>query len=160
MFIKITRPPGFGLVPFVNRIPVLAADPAVPTTWRKALEFRSATPLEYLTRWRASNEVFGDDIRLRSVVQWADGQVSVVISQPQYHGRPAEPREIEEYFRRAGWERLREPTGHLVFHDWIRGVIAVDAAPRNCYINAGGLQPFDVILCEPDDDLSRHLGIG
>jgi hypothetical protein len=159
-YVKITRPPGFGLVPQVIRTEQVRADPTKPVEYRDTLEFFPATPIEYLTRWQKSNELFGDDVRLESVVRWADGQVSFVITQPQYHGRPAEPREIERYFREAGWERLLEPDGHWVFYHFAFGVIAVDAAPRNCYINDGGLQPFDVILCEPDDELSRHLGIG
>ena len=158
-YAKITRPPGFGLVPFVNRLPVLRADPSKPSGWRDSLEFREATPTEYLVRWAASNLVFGDDVRLASVVVWEDRAVSIVVTQPAYHGVPAEMRDIERYFLEAGWERLREPDGHLVFYNFAFGVIAVDAAPRNCYINAGGLQPFDVILCEPDDALCRHLGI-
>ncbi len=29
--------------------------------------------------------------------------------------------------------------------------------PRNCYLNKDGLQPFDVILYEPDDELASFL---
>lgn len=160
LFAKITRPPGFGLVPFVKRLPGISADPAKAAKSRDVLEFRHATPLEYLIRWSAANQVFGDAVELSSVVLWQSGEVSIVVTQPQYHGEPADFRDIERYFIDAGWERLREPGGHLVFYNFAFGVIAVDAAPRNCYINDGGLQPFDVILCEPDEVLSRHLGIG
>jgi hypothetical protein len=37
--------------------------------------------------------------------------------------------------------------------------MAIDAESRNCYVTDDGLQPFDVILCEPDDDLERFLRI-
>ena len=98
-------------------------------------------------------------MRLIGWVRWACGSRSFAITQPQYHGEPADEREIEDYFQQAGWERLRDPSGHMVFYNFAFGVIAVDAAPRNCYINEGGLQPFDVILCRPDEELAGYLGI-
>jgi hypothetical protein len=85
--------------------------------------------------------------------------VSFGITQPQYHGVPAEPREIEAFFHQAGWNRLNDPSGHAVFFNYAFGVMAIDAERRNCYLNDGGLQPFDVILCEPDESLERYLGI-
>lgn len=106
-----------------------------------------------------SNDVFGDDVHLASVICWQDDQVSFGITQPQYHGVPATAREIEDYFLRADWERLKDPSGHVVFFNHAFGVMAIDAEPRNCYINEGGLQPFDVLLREPDDRLERFLGI-
>jgi hypothetical protein len=126
---------------------------------REAIEFVHATPLEYLSRWLASNQVFGDDVRVVSVIRWADGMISFGITQPQYHGVPAETREIEAYFHQAGWTRLKDPSGHTVFFNYAFGVIAIDAEKRNCYVSEGGLQPFDVILCEPDESLERCPGI-
>lgn len=71
--IKITIPPKFGLIPQVitHAVPNLRGEPGI----RHAIEFAHATPLEYLERWIAANDVFGDDVKLTSVVQWADGQV-------------------------------------------------------------------------------------
>jgi|GEM_PF-2335612 len=37
--------------------------------------------------------------------------------------------------------------------------LAFDAEPRNCYVNDGGLQPFDVVLCQPNDALEKFLRI-
>lgn len=37
--------------------------------------------------------------------------------------------------------------------------MAIDAERRNCYLNDAGLQPFDVILCVPDEALEKYLGI-
>jgi len=158
-FAKVTKPVGFGLVPKVRRIESKWADPAKATLTREALEFFPATPIEYLERWQASNVLFGDDVHLASVVRWKDGAVSFVVTQPQYHGEPADEREIVRYFGEAGWEQLKDPSGHLVFYNYALGTIAVDAAPRNCYINEGGLQPFDVILCRPNRELAEYLGI-
>jgi hypothetical protein len=155
---KTTIPPAFGLIPRVRQQPVAVLRAGGPA-FSEAIEFVSATPLEYLSRWLASNEVFGDDVRLVSVIQWTTGMVSFGITQPQYHGVPAEPREIERFFLEAGWTRLRDPSGHLVFFNYAFGVMAIDAEKRNCYVNKGGLQPFDVILCQPDDALERFLRI-
>ena len=76
--VKITIPPKFGLIPQVitHAVPNLRGEPGT----RQAIEFIHATPLEYLERWIAANDVFGDDVKLTSVVQWADGQVSFAIS--------------------------------------------------------------------------------
>ncbi|MGB6221513.1 hypothetical protein [Haloferula sp.] len=146
-------------MPAIRLIEAKLADPTETAPSRKALEFFPATPIEYLERWQASNELFGDDVHLASVVKWKDGAVSFVVTQPQYHGEPAEEREIVRHFGEAGWEQLKDPSGHLVLYNYAFGRIAVDAAPRNCYINEGGLQPFDVILCWPNRELAEYLGI-
>lgn len=157
---KTTIPPAFGLVPELRRhaLAILRCEEDALRE-RDVIEFVPATPLEYLSRWCACNEVFGDAVRIVSVIRWADGMVSFGITQPQYHGTPAEPREIDSFFLQAGWSRLNNPSGHTVFFNHAFGVVAIDAESRNCYINEGGLQPFDVILCVPDQSLERYLGI-
>ena len=113
---KTTVPPAFGLIPEVVRLTLAVLQPEPdPIRFRESIEFVNATPLEYLARWLASNDVFGDDVRLASVIRWRDGLVSFGITQPQYHGTPAEPRQIEEFFRHAGWNRLNDPSGHEIF---------------------------------------------
>ena len=152
LVVKVTIPPKFGLVPKVVRHPLvnLRDDPTVPA-FREALEFIAATPLEYLERWVAAIDVFGDDVRLASVVRWADGLVSFVVTQPQHHGSPADPREIDLYFDQSGWTRVPDPSRqHVLFFNYAFGILAIDALPRNCYLNEDGLLPFDVILCRPD----------
>ncbi len=157
---KTTKPPNFGLVPVVRKLPV-AGNLQHPeaSNYREAIEFFPATPLEYLTRWLACNEIFADDVRLVSVILWSDGLVSFGITQPQYHGTPAETREIEKYFKREGWSPLYDPSGHAAFYNYAFGIMAIDAELRNCYVTDGGLQPFDVILCVPDENLERFLKI-
>lgn len=157
---KTTIPPGFGVIPEVQRISVAVANPdSEAIREREAIEFVDATPLEYLSRWMASNEIFGDDVRLVSVIRWCDGMISFGITQPQYHGVPAEPRDIEQFFNDAGWSRLKDPSGHMLFFNYAYAIMAIDAAKRNCYINKGGLQPFDVILCSPNEKMNAYLGI-
>lgn len=155
---KITIPPRFGLIPQVVSHPIvnLRGDKSAYST-RQAIEFLPATPVEYLSRWIAANDVYRDRVKLHSVVQWADGNVSFVISQPQYHGKPATPREIEHFFESSGWTRLPEVSGHMLFFNYAFQVLAIDALPRNCYLHEGSLLPFDVILCHPDEPLERLL---
>lgn len=160
LVVKTTIPPGFGVIPDVRWHGVVTAAPVSDTPpARGAIEFMDATPQEYLERWMACNEVFGDKVELVSVIRWSDGLVSFAITQPQYHGIPAEPREIERFFNDAGWVRLKDPSGHAVFFNHAFGVMAIDAEKRNCYVNEWGLQPFDVILRKPDEQLDRFLGI-
>ncbi|MCB1086694.1 MAG: hypothetical protein KDM63_06590 [Verrucomicrobiae bacterium] len=159
LVVKITEPPKFGLIPKVVRHPVVDIRADSPgLDYREAIEFVAATASEYLDRWCAANDVFSDSVRLAAVVAWPDGEVSFVITQPQYHGKPAEPREIEAYFCESAWRHVRDPSGqHSLFFNYGSGVLAVDAVPRNCYINDGRLQPFDVILCRPGAELERYL---
>lgn len=156
--VKITVPPKFGLLPAVISVPQanLRDDPAI-SPFRKEIGFIHATPLEYLERWMAANEVFEDDVRLTSVIEWSDGRISFAISQPQYHGELATDREIEIFFTEAGWTRISDATGHLVFFNYAFNVLAIDALPRNCYVREGQLQPFDVILCHPEEELEQFL---
>lgn len=155
---KITIPPKFGLVPKVLSHPTVdLRRESKDGEFRQAIEFVPATPLEYLERWIAANEVFEDDVKLSSVIEWADGQVSFVITQPQYHGDPAPVREIERYFEAAGWKRLADCGGHTLFFNYAFQVLAIDALPRNCYLHDDALLPFDVILCHPGEELERFL---
>jgi len=156
--LKITIPPAFGLVPRLKTLPVVDLRSERPRS-RQAIEFFPGTPLEYLERWHAANQVFGDDVRLASVVEWPDGGISFCLTQPQYHGQPAAPRDIEAFFVNNGWTRLKDPSGHVIFFNHAFRVMAIDAERRNCYLTDGQLQPFDVILCTPDEEMERYLGI-
>jgi hypothetical protein len=155
---KTTIPPAFGLIPEVVEIPVATARDGL-TGIRKAIEFLPATPLEYLSRWIANNRIFGDDVKLASVILWPGGMTSFGITQPQYHGTPAEPRDIQHLFLAAGWIRLNDPSGHTIFYNSSFDILAIDAERRNCYLKDGELLPFDVILRHPDEALAEFLEI-
>jgi len=156
--VKVTIPPGFGLVPCVTAPPRanIRNSPRIPS-FREQIEFIPATPLEYLDRWLLANEVFQDDVRLASVITWSDGSASISISQPQYHGVPATEREIETHFTQAGWTRCPLERGGTAFYNYAHAVLAIDVLPRNCYVNDGGILPFDVILQRPGPELERFL---
>jgi hypothetical protein len=158
---KTTIPPAFGLTPQVieHTAVTLRGDPSRPSV-RRAIECVPAAPLEYLSRWMDANALFGDDVELVSVVEWADAKLSFGITQPQYDGEPASFREIEGFFEDAGWTHVADPSGeHLLFFNYAWGVLAIDALPRNCFIRDGRILPFDVILCRPDAALEKFLSL-
>ena len=153
---KITVPPAFGLVPVVRRWPIVNLHSDTTGNFREAIEFDQATPLEYLDRWSANNQIFSDDVKLRSVIRWRDGAVSFSITQPQYPKQAASHWEIERYFEQSGWTRIANE-GHTIFFNYAHQTLAIDALPRNCYMSEHGLQPFDVILCHPSAELETFL---
>ncbi len=56
--------------------------------------------------------------------------------------------------------RILDPNGqHSLFYNFAFATLAIDALPRNCYLKGGDLLPFDVILCQPDEDMEsfQHL---
>lgn len=157
---KTTIPGKFGLMPAViTHLAVnLRGDPSLPAT-RRAIEPVAGTPLEYLQRWLDANAIFNDDVKLASVVEWADGRLSFGITQPQYNGEPAPERDIIAYFEASGWKWITDPSGdgHLLFFNYSWGVLAFDAVSRNCFLHDDALMPFDVILCRPDDEMADFL---
>ncbi len=157
--VKITIPNGFGLTPKLLQVKQAHAHlRAKIKESRPSIEFVPATPLEYLSRWHACNELFNDDVRLCDVILWPNQRVSLSISQPVYAGSIPTNADIETYFSKAGWTRINNASGHGIFYDYASEVMALDIEPRNCYISYDGeLLPFDVILSEPDDELSDFL---
>ncbi len=92
------------------------------------------------------------------MIEWSDGDVSFAVRQPQYHGEPANDREIERFFRESGWSSIPDPEReHELFFNYAFNVLAIDAVPRNCYVCDDRLLPFDVILCEPEEELEQYL---
>lgn len=150
---KTTLPGTFGLIPGV----ISLRDSFGKT--RRSVEAIDATPIEYLQRWLANNEVFSDDVQLEAILEWPDGRISFTISQPAYHGEPARSSEIREHFEQAGWKRLSNFDGHQFFFNFAFQVLAMDAEPRNCHLTKDGLQPFDVILTQPNSELEELLRI-
>ena len=140
-YVKTTIPSSFGLIPELRKLPLVDLRSAgTDQKFREVIEFVPATPLEYLDRWIAANEFFGDDVRLVSVIRWKDGAISLGITQPQYHGTPAEPREIGQHFLAAGWERLNDPSGHTIFYNF-----AFDVMPS--ISNAGTATSMAMTSC-------------
>lgn len=56
-------------------------------------------------------------------------------------------------------DAIKGPVRTCRVFNYAFGILAIDAETRNCYLNEGGLQPFDVILCQPDEEMDGYLGI-
>ena len=156
---KFTLPSGFGLTPKLLHHDQAHADlrPELQRT-KPSIEFVPATPLEYLARWHACNELFRDDVQLTTVILWSDHRVSFGITQPQYAGRIPTNARIEDYFCETMWARVPNELGHTIFYNYAYDILALDIEPRNCYLSDDDeLLPFDVILSTPDDDLRDFL---
>lgn len=158
---KLTKPPGFGLIPMVIAHPIvnLRNDPKIPAE-RRCIEYIRATPFEYLDRWILANTLFDDSVIPTQVIAWSDGKVSLAIRQPQYHGEPATDQDIDRYFENAGWTSIPDPSReHQLFYNFAFEVLAIDAVSRNCYYRENELLPFDVILSRPDQELEDYLNL-
>jgi len=156
--IKVTLPgDGFGLIPKVTLHRKLDIRTGIESHYEQ-IEFIDATPLEYLERWILCNDIFNDDVQLERVIQWADQSISIMISQPYYMGKIISAEEIYHEFQKNGWQRIAKH-GRSVFYNFAYDAIALDLEPRNCYLADSGLQPFDLILSHPDEEMRKYLGL-
>lgn len=156
---KITVPPAFGLTPVLSPQRKIDLQRPEASSHYDTLELGHGGLLSYFERWLAANEVFDDDIRLESVIEWPNGDLSLGVTQPQYHGSPATAEEIRRFFIAAGWQDLTQKAGRSLYYNYAFHLIAIDAEPRNCFINEGAILPFDVVLRHPDSKLSSFLGL-
>jgi hypothetical protein len=111
------------------------------------------TPLEYLARWRLSNELFGDDARLERVLVFDTTEVALVVSQPIYQGReltdsPEDRAKLAGFMSSLGFEPFESVGGEAMTNEWFRefDTIAVyDCHPGN-FIEApsGLIVPIDL----------------
>lgn len=156
--IKTTIPEGgFGLIPKVTTYNLVASREAI-TGVKQQIEFMMASPLEYLDRWALCNELFNDTVDVEKVIQWKNEDVSIVVSQPYYMGEIVTPQIIEDEFVALGWEKI-SVEGRAIFYNFAYDAIALDLEPRNCYMGETGLQPFDLIVSHPDEELKRFLAL-
>ncbi|HEY1051792.1 MAG TPA: hypothetical protein VGE39_18605 [Prosthecobacter sp.] len=71
--------------------------------------------------------------------------------------RQRSEKEIENLFPEAGWTRIDDDNGPIIFFNYAFNVLVVDALPRNCHVKDGSFLPFDVILCHPTEELEQFL---
>jgi len=101
-----------------------------------------ASPLEYLDRWAAHNEFFGDDVRILGTVTDREGP-RLVIAQRALRGPLPDAAVVAAFLREGGWEPL-EPFPHA----WMsisRRVAVFDARPANFVLIGETPVPFDLI---------------
>jgi len=143
---KITRPDRFGWT-------VLPGDNGVP-------EITQATPLEYLLRWKHSNDLFGDRVRFEGIFVGDEG-VQVIVSQEFIVGfNPTVHVIVLEMARRGfvlipGFSIGSEPDSS--FYNPVEDIAIFDAACDN-FIECSGIPvPIDVIPVKVGSKLRAQL---
>ncbi len=111
---------------------------------------RELLPSEYLERLLLHNAEFGDDIRLEGYV---DGEhPSLLVSQPDIKGKPANAEEMEQQMKSLGflplpYIQLGKPNSISFYHPE-RRIVMFDAHPGNFFHTMEGTLPIDGILAK------------
>lgn len=90
------------------------------------------------------------------MARWRDLVLCDPTSVPRPAGGGAGYRNL---LRHQRLDRLKDPSAHVIFFNHAFRVMAIDAERRNCYLTDGQLQPFDVILRTPDEEMAAFLRI-
>jgi hypothetical protein len=102
-----------------------------------------ASPIAYLERWHLHNELFGDCVSFRGVLE-GHGQMRMVIEQPAIEGIPATLEQIREFFMSHRWLPLTVG-GEIAYFDPVRSVVISDTHRANLIQMEGGLlAPIDL----------------
>lgn len=136
-WIKATRPPGFG------EVKILHSGKVVPAL---------ATPSEYLDRLVLSNEIFQDDVRLKSIVPTDEG-LTVITSQTTIAGDPATPEQIEAAMRLLDFEKIADET----FYSLSKKILVSDLGSRNAAFSQGHVLPFDAMVQPASPEFARLM---
>ena len=107
-----------------------------------------ARPLQYLARLKLQNRYFGDAMRFVGITHDAKSR-RIVISQPDIPGRPASWDEIDHWFAKQGFAKLK--VRRLGAYDSAafagHGVGVFDVRPINVVMtDQGMLLPIDVMV--------------
>ncbi len=113
-----------------------------------------ALPLEYLVRWLAQNEIFGDAVEFEGVVESPHG-LSLVVAQRWITGEVPTENEIADLMGTLGFEST--PL-HECFHRAADDYVVMDCHDGNFVKQDDGLVvPIDVISLHPDAGLKQRL---
>lgn len=125
-YLKVTWPDFFGLL----------------VLYRPDEEER-ASPIAYLERWHLHNELFGDRVSFRGVLE-DHGQMRMVIEQQAIGGVPATLEQIQDFFTSHGWQPFTVG-GEIAYFDPVRKVVISDTHRANLIQMADGLlAPIDL----------------
>ena len=106
-------------------------------------EEEQASPIDYLERWHLHNELFGDHVRLISVLEVGQ-KMRMVIEQQAIRGTPATLEQIAEFFTRHGWKRFIV-NGEMAFFDPENNAVISDTHRGNIILMDDGLlAPIDL----------------
>ena len=121
----------------------------------------SATANEYLTRLVLQNVHFADSIRLECLIN-CDQRLRILTTQPHIVGEAADYREIQDWFIKLGFERLKIDDRIAWYHS-TENVLVADAHEGNVIKTAtGSIVPIDLNIVQPDssmrDAISELIG--
>jgi hypothetical protein len=106
-------------------------------------EEERASPIAYLERWHLHNELFGDRVSFRGVLE-DHAQIRMVIEQKAIEGVPAMLEQIHDFFTGHGWKRFTV-AGEVAFFDPERNVAISDTHRGNIILMDDGLlAPIDL----------------
>lgn len=108
-----------------------------------------ATPLEYLERWDAANEVLGDLARLRGVAPTEHG-VRVVVSQPFIKGGYPQTKDVQKEMSKRGYTLVPGLSigseAETSYINAMEGIAIFDASTDNFIMSRRIPIPIDVIV--------------
>ncbi|HEY8903761.1 MAG TPA: hypothetical protein VIM48_08635 [Chthoniobacterales bacterium] len=121
----------------------------------RRLEYGHALPAQYLDRLILTNEVFGDDVKLRFIVETSEGP-SIETSQPHISGHAASMREIFYFMSHSGFVLV--PNSGPTWYRSADNLLVIDAHEWNFIkTSSGNLLPFDLGIQRPAGELFEFL---
>lgn len=100
MWIKTTKPGLYGMAAHVEHTLDKKTQKFIAR-----LEYGHALPLQYFDRLLLANKVFGDDIKLRAIVETPDGP-SIETSQPDIDGQSPTTEAIADFMTQMGFAHV------------------------------------------------------
>lgn len=124
-------------------------------------EGKGASPLEYLSRLRFQNLIFGDDIKIVGVSH-EDGQLELVTSQPWITADRKNPTptkiETDEYFAAFGFASISDDPTLAIYYGERFDLVVADAHNQNILRDKdGNLSVIDVVIGAPGRQLNKLI---
>ena len=138
-YFKVTRNGVFGFSPGIELALVSSAQDA------RRFHLWDATPLEYLERLHLQNLLVPGLNRLEGIIHQANGELSIVTSQPRFEIIPVSVPEIDAWFASLGFEKITDSA----YYRREDNLGVFDAHDKNLVRAGDDLIPFDVIPCHP-----------
>jgi hypothetical protein len=138
-YFKVTRNGVFGFSPGIELALVSSAQDA------RRFHLWDATPLEYLERLHLQNLLVPGLNRLEGIIHQANGELSIVTSQPRFEIIPVSVPEIDAWFASLGFEKITDSA----YYRREDNLGVFDAHDKNLVRAGDDLVAFDIIPCHP-----------
>ena len=119
-----------------------------------------ATPLEYLQRWRLSNQLFGDTAQIHGISSSVDG-MHIIIRQPYVHGKFPTQEQIQKMLARYGFIMIPGfslgAQRRTSYYHPIKRIGIFDAAEDNFILSSRMPVPIDVVPIKAGNLLHEQL---